>query len=331
MKKILKSVLSLMLALTFVLSSVYVGFNGNLFAVETKAISKTDSVSIFERDSECKNHIFEKNAKSPRAKKHTLGKWVVLVKATTSQYGIKYQRCTTCDAIINIATIPQLKCPAVKLTKIANITGGVKITWTETNGADKYRVYRRVKNGKWGVIANTKNESYIDKTAKSGTTYYYCVRALNEVGLGATCKTTKSIKYLVAPVLDFSYISSDEVALNWTKSKGAKGYMLYCKKGDGAWKRIATLNGVSNLTYVYKIAVYGQEYTYKVKAFYGNSFSPYSYSITIFPVPATIPYVPETQYTTELIVEEDTNIISTTVPKINFDEDATTEINDAIG
>ena len=138
MKKIFKGGLSLLLALTFVLSSAYVGFNGDLFAVKTKAISKTASVSIFERDSECKKHIFEKDAKSPRAKKHTLGKWVVLVKATTSQYGIKYQRCTTCDAIINIATIPQLKCPAVKLTKIANITGGVKITWTETNGADKY-------------------------------------------------------------------------------------------------------------------------------------------------------------------------------------------------
>ncbi len=210
------------------------------------------------------------------AKGHTLGEWEVSTEATCTSSGMKYQRCTDCDAIINIATIPQLKCGAVTLTKVANVTTGVKVYWSKVTGADSYRVYRKTKSSGWKVIGNTTKAYYTDTTAKSGTVYYYSVRAINEAGLGAVCKTTKSLKCLADPTLKAPTSSRSGITLKWTKTTGASGYVIYRKAGNGSWKKLVTEKGVSNLSYVDKTAKKGTTYTYKIRAYYGSTYSAYS-------------------------------------------------------
>jgi transglutaminase-like putative cysteine protease len=73
-------------------------------------------------------------------------------------------------------TIRYLKRPT---PKAANTSSGVKVSWSKTTGASGYYVYRKT-NGKYVRIAAVKGSgtlSYLDKTAKSGTTYTYTVRA----------------------------------------------------------------------------------------------------------------------------------------------------------
>lgn len=58
--------------------------------------------------------------------------------------------------------------------------GGITVKWSAINGTTGYYVYRKTANSTWQRIAavgGTKNTTYIDKSAKRGTTYTYTVRA----------------------------------------------------------------------------------------------------------------------------------------------------------
>lgn len=61
-----------------------------------------------------------------------------------------------------------------------NTGSGVKLSWTESDGADGYYVYRKEVGGKYTVIKTISDSSiltYTDIGAKAGKTYYYTVRA----------------------------------------------------------------------------------------------------------------------------------------------------------
>lgn len=76
-------------------------------------------------------------------------------------------------------------------TKLSNVTAkvaatstsAVVLTWNKVPGADKYRVWHRVKGGKWTKLANVSKNTftYTDKTVSPSTTYEFCVRAYAKV------------------------------------------------------------------------------------------------------------------------------------------------------
>ncbi|MDO4557312.1 MAG: fibronectin type III domain-containing protein, partial [Lachnospiraceae bacterium] len=75
----------------------------------------------------------------------------------------------------------------------------VKVTWKNIAGESGYTVMRKTAKGKWKTIANVKANkvSYVDKTAKKGTKYYYAVKAYKNVSgkkLYGKAGTTKLIK-----------------------------------------------------------------------------------------------------------------------------------------
>ncbi len=84
------------------------------------------------------------------------------------------------------------------------------------------------------------------------------------------------IKCLADPTLKVPTSSRSGITLKWTKTTGASGYVIYRKAGNGSWKKLITEKGVSNLSYVDKTARKGTTYTYKVRAYYGSTYSAYS-------------------------------------------------------
>lgn len=67
-----------------------------------------------------------------------------------------------------------------KLTSVVSNKSGISIKWGKVTGASGYYVYRKTGNGGWKAIATVKGNSvtsYLDKSAKKGTTYTYTVRA----------------------------------------------------------------------------------------------------------------------------------------------------------
>lgn len=158
------------------------------------------------------------------------------------------------------------------LSKAVNVTGGVKVSWKSVTNADVYKVYRKSGKGKWSYIGSSKTTSYVDKTAKSGTTYYYTVKAGMRICEGEDYIMSGykskgvSVKCISAPTIKSVTNKSNGVTVSWGKVAGAKGYYLY-RKTTGGWTKIATLTGTS---YTDKKVKSGTTYTYTVKAYYNS-------------------------------------------------------------
>lgn len=67
-----------------------------------------------------------------------------------------------------------------KLTALKLTDSGAKLKWTKVTGAEGYKVYRKTESENWICIDKVTNaQSYTDRTAETGITYYYTVRAYN--------------------------------------------------------------------------------------------------------------------------------------------------------
>ena len=70
-----------------------------------------------------------------------------------------------------------------KLTKItAHNDGAITVTWGKVSGAYKYRVFRKLPDGKWKRMKDTTATSFKDTTCVGGTKYTYTVRCINKAG-----------------------------------------------------------------------------------------------------------------------------------------------------
>ena len=211
---------------------------------------------------------------------HTKSSWIIDTEATVYKAGSKHKECTECGEILETAEIKQLKASKPKLKSISNTEYGVKIAWGKVKGADKYRVYRKTSKSDWKYIGTTSKTYYTDKTAKSGTKYYYAVKSRNEAG-NSSLSSSLSKYYLADPTLKTPTSTKNGVSLKWSKVTGAQGYIIYRKTGSGSYTKLKTEKGVSNLSYVDKSAKKGKKYTYKVKAYYSKTYSAYSNTKTI--------------------------------------------------
>ncbi|MBQ6483152.1 MAG: hypothetical protein IJI45_18770, partial [Anaerolineaceae bacterium] len=72
------------------------------------------------------------------------------------------------------------------VTDVRSISGGVKITWQRSAGAENYRVYRKTGSSGWTKIAETTSTGYTDNTAVKGRTYAYTVRCITADGSAYT-------------------------------------------------------------------------------------------------------------------------------------------------
>lgn len=212
------------------------------------------------------------------------GEWTTIKKGITStsytdttaksgktyRYAIKAVNGAGNSNSSNSIIISYLAAP--KISSATNTTSGVKLTWGKVTGAKKYYVYRKTTNGDWKKLATVTSTSYTDKSANSGTTYQYRIRAIsdnNNSAYGASI----SKRFLSAPKLTKISASSSGVKVTWDKVKGAKGYYVYRKTGSSDWKKVGTVSSDSTLSYRDKTAKKGVTYTYSVKAYNGSTSS----------------------------------------------------------
>ncbi len=213
-------------------------------------------------------------------KAHTPSSWITDKKATVDKAGKKHKECKVCKEVLETAKIKQLKCSKPKLREVENTSKGVKISWSKVSGADSYRVYRKTGKKDWEYIGSTSKRSYTDKKAKSGTKYSYAIRAKNEAGNSSLSKSL-SIEFLTDPTLKTPKSTKKGIALEWSKVKGADGYIIYRKTGSGKYEKLKTIKGYKKVEYTDKKAKKGKKYTYKVKAYDGKTYSAYSNTKTI--------------------------------------------------
>ncbi|MBE5921887.1 MAG: hypothetical protein E7269_03935 [Lachnospiraceae bacterium] len=164
------------------------------------------------------------------------------------------------------------------LVSATNMPSGVRVTWESVNEAEGYYVYRKVSGGSYkciGKVTSGNTVNYTDKTAVSGTTYIYTVRAYNGSVLGGYVAAGKSVLYLKTPALSAVTNTISGPKVTWEKITGASGYYVYRKTSSSSWKCIGKVTGNSTVTYVDKTAASGTTYTYTVRAYNDSTLSSY--------------------------------------------------------
>lgn len=171
--------------------------------------------------------------------------------------------------------------PATPVLKgIKNSDSGVTISWNAVKDIDGYYVYRKSGNGAYKKIATIKDNtviSYTDTKASGGTTYTYTVRAYKYTILSDYDKNGKSILYLSRPKISKGNTPSG-ITLQWKKISGSKGYCIDRKTGNGKW--VNAVKKTTALTWTDKNVKNGTQYTYRIRAYNGTTYSAYSPSNT---------------------------------------------------
>lgn len=172
-------------------------------------------------------------------------------------------------------TVVYIQAPS--LSSVTNKNGSVIVKWNSVKGAKGYNVYRKTsKNGKWTKLTTTTNTSYTDKNIKSGSNYYYTVKAYNGKNTSSYVTNGIATKYLATPKLTKIKSAQNGVYVSYSKITGATGYAIYRKTGNGKWVKLATVSGNNKTTYLDKTAKKGVTYTYTVRAVNGKYLSYYN-------------------------------------------------------
>lgn len=164
-----------------------------------------------------------------------------------------------------------------KLKTASNATKGIKITWEKVKGANRYIIGRKTSSTGWVKIAEVDDvDSYIDKTAKSGTTYTYTVVSYCDDIKGYYDTDGITCKRLSKVTTESAVNTENGVKVTWKPVSKCTGYRVYRKTENGSYKRIATVKGATKSYYTDKTAKSGTKYIYKVVAYSGSYTSYYT-------------------------------------------------------
>lgn len=157
--------------------------------------------------------------------------------------------------------------------KVANLSGGVKISWNKVSGATSYKVYKSTyKNGKWSAYkayAISKTTSYTDKKATSGQKVRYTVYAANGSYKSAE-KAGVTTVYLAQPKVKVAKATKG-VKVSWGKVTGATTYKVYKSTyKNGKWSAYKAYASVKTTSYTDKSVKAGQKVRYTVYAVSGS-------------------------------------------------------------
>ncbi len=157
----------------------------------------------------------------------------------------------------------------------SNVSNGIQLKWDKNPVADSYRIYRKAKStDSWSYLATSTGTSYLDKTAKAGTTYRYTIKA-NSDGVYSSYKPAGwAERRLTPPTLKAANNGYGYISFTWNKVAGATGYRVYRKAGNAtSWTFLGTVTGTSYKDTDVKNKT---NYTYTVRAYYGTSLSSYN-------------------------------------------------------
>ena len=159
--------------------------------------------------------------------------------------------------------VPLADAPALK--SLTNGNEGLILKWGQVDYAQYYRVYRKGPGDTgWVCIAETPDCTYTDKDAKSGSTYKYTVRPVNEAGYGGYVKKGISTVRLDSPDGLKATNNKGNVKFQWNAVAGATGYRVYRRApGIKGWTYIKT---VKVCQYVDQNVKNNSKYRYTVKA-----------------------------------------------------------------
>ena len=173
---------------------------------------------------------------------------------------------------------------------ILNVTtnyGQVSLTWSAVATATSYNVKRATTSGAETNIAATAFTSYTDASVANGTTYYYVVSAVNNIGEGTNSAEVTATPPIPLPppssaptILSVTTNTPGQVGLTWSAVGNATGYNVKRATASGAETTIAS---TASTSYTDASVVGGITYYYKVSGTNYSGEGPLSAEVTATP------------------------------------------------
>ncbi|MBQ9680326.1 MAG: fibronectin type III domain-containing protein [Ruminococcus sp.] len=160
-----------------------------------------------------------------------------------------------------------------KISAFKSTEKGVEISWNAVDGANRYRVYYKNRNGAWVRMATVLGTSYTDTDVSYTKTYTYTVRCYDSIhdrfisGYNSTgWRYTYQYPYDNPEITDFTD-DLEGVHINWTPIDGVYKYRVYSKNSKGGWTRFAETTDTTALDSAVR---YNATYTYTVRGLNKN-------------------------------------------------------------
>ncbi|WP_216830406.1 InlB B-repeat-containing protein [Alkalihalobacterium elongatum] len=181
----------------------------------------------------------------------------------------------------------------------------LKVSWGLVTGADGYEVYQAPsRNGTYSrvqTVTNGATTSVTRSSLKTGTTYFYKIRAyrvVDGIKIYSNYSSIASGKPVLARVISVTTTSAsyNQIRINWGRVTGASGYEIYrATSKDGKYTRVKSITSGSTLTFTNGSRATGTTYYYKVRAYrvvdgtrvYGT-FSAVRSGKAVLPVPKNV-------------------------------------------
>lgn len=188
------------------------------------------------------------------------------------EYLVRAGKNDSLSAYSNIASIRYVA--MVSKVTLTNAQKGVSVKWEAVPGAEKYRVYRRLKDEKSWTTLKTVDAgvlSLTDTGATSGKPNYYTVKVYSNGAWSAY--ESYGINYIAAPQISkTNSVVGSGITLKWQAVEGAAKYRVY--RADGSkWVLLGKVTGTS---YTDKNVTVGKSYKYTLRAENGSNLSGYN-------------------------------------------------------
>lgn len=106
-------------------------------------------------------------------------KYTYTIRCITSEMGVTVVESDYVHEGISIMYI-YLDTPVLKEVKKGD--GGIVLEWDTVEGANQYRVFKKIDGGKWTKVADVKGTVCLDADVEEGVTYRYTVRCIDSEG-----------------------------------------------------------------------------------------------------------------------------------------------------
>ncbi len=146
----------------------------------------------------------------------------------------------------------------------------IQVTWGAVAGATKYEVYRATSStGTYAKLVETSSLRYINTDLKTGSTYYFKVRAYRLVGsvkvYGGYSTVVSAKPVPGTPTVTAARISATSIKLAWVAVAGTTKYEVYrATSSTGTYTR---LTETASVGYTNSGLTTGKLYYYKVRAY----------------------------------------------------------------
>jgi len=194
-----------------------------------------------------------------------------------------------------VSTIPLATLPLAP-TNLAITSGNTQLslTWTAVSSTTDYKIYRRTEGSAWPTapVGTSTGTHFTDTGLVNGTSYCYCVAAVNAIGTGVWSYEgykTPVAKTTLAPTHVAVVAGNTQATVTWNPVVGARTYKVLVTTSPGG-KEISGSDFLSGPSYTATNLTNGQTYYFKVQSS-GSSWSAYSAEVSTIPL-VTLPLAP---------------------------------------